>query len=78
METKIDNLGRVGVPKSVREALKWLGETNLDIRLNEETGELILKSVDKKCISCGATEDVVPLSETVFLCRNCAKVKFGF
>ena len=78
MVTKIDNLGRIGVSKSLRKAMNWMGETALEIRRNEETGEIILKSIEKKCICCGAKEDVVPLSETVFLCRNCAKEKFGF
>ncbi len=75
MKTKIDSVGRIGIPKKVRLLVHWENDTPLDIRVDTFTEEVILKKAEKNCICCGATESIFHLKNDIYLCSDCAKVK---
>ena len=48
---KIDNLGRIVLPKEIREALGLLENSNLKITLKDEV--IILEKTEPPCEKCG-------------------------
>ena len=75
MKTKIDSLGRIGIPKKVRSLLHWDENMPLDILINIATGEITLKKAEKVCICCGGKEDLFLLKDEMYLCSSCAENK---
>lgn len=73
MKTKIDYLGRIGIPKNIRSLLHWEEDAPLDIRIQKDTGELILKRSEKVCLCCGTKEDLFLLKDEIYLCTSCAQ-----
>ena len=67
---KIDDLGRVVVPKEIREAL--------DIRLNEtvkfdvEGDKIVITKADQTCIFCGKSENLKSYKGKT-VCADCIK-----
>ena len=54
---KIDNLGRIVIPKSVRETLDIPDESSLEVFIDED--KIILQKYQPSCIFCNQVEDIV-------------------
>ena len=67
---KIDNLGRIVIPKSIRKALD-IDHTD-DISMYVETNELIITKGFKNCDICG-NKNVDVQIKNKFLCSRCIK-----
>ena len=66
--SKIDNLGRVVIPKSIRKALDV--EANSEISMYVEDTKLIITKGHQNCSICGS-KDVTYQLKDKFLCSNC-------
>lgn len=67
---KIDNLGRVVIPKEIRKKLNIKANDIFEISCNEDY--IILRPINKTCLSCGGREDLAKCGNIV-LCIDCAK-----
>ena len=67
---KIDNLGRIVIPKSIRKALDI--DHNDDISMYVENNELIITKGFKNCDICG-NKNVDVQIKNKFLCSRCIK-----
>lgn len=65
---KVDQLGRVVLPKELRKKFDMPEGTPLEIGINED--EIILKKYKPACIFCGGTEDVVKFKGKK-VCQRC-------
>ena len=65
---KVDELGRVVLPVEQRNFLKVLEKDTMEISL-DFLGNFLIKP-QKRCISCGRTEDLTKINE-LYLCGNC-------
>ncbi|MBA4811476.1 MAG: AbrB/MazE/SpoVT family DNA-binding domain-containing protein [Candidatus Actinomarina sp.] len=66
--SKIDNLGRVVIPKSIRKALNI--ESNSEISMYVENNKLIITKGSQICTICD-TKDVSLQLKNKFLCNIC-------
>lgn len=73
MKTKIDSMGRVGIPKKIRTLLHWEDNIPLEIFADPSTGALVLKKSEAHCVCCGSKTDLVLLKCDIYLCSSCAK-----
>ena len=65
---KIDEMGRIVVPKDIRKAL---GVSNLDyVQFYLDENGVVLRKHNNCCFLCSASENVVPYKEKYF-CKNC-------
>lgn len=55
---KVDSLGRIVIPKEIRDMGNMEEGTPLEIYVDEE-GQIILKKYEPDCIFCGEANDVV-------------------
>lgn len=70
---RIDDLGRVVIPKEVRKKLGFKIGDPFEIFVGDD-GEIILKKYysDDVCLICGATEDVREVKGK-YICVGCCK-----
>ena len=68
--SKIDNLGRVVIPKSIRKALNI--EHNDEISMHVDGESLIINKENKACALCGSKEIKHQIGNK-FLCDLCLK-----
>ena len=73
-KSKIDNLGRVVIPKSIRKALGI--EQNDEISMYVEDNKLIISKGFKSCKLCGNPEVNYQLKDKL-LCNSCVEVIKG-
>lgn len=66
--SKIDNLGRVVIPKSIRKALNI--EHNDEISMYVESESLVIKKSNKLCSLCDSNEIKHQIG-TKFICNDC-------
>jgi len=66
--SKIDNLGRVVIPKSIRKALNI--ESNSEISMYVENSNLIITKGNQNCSICD-TKDISHQLKNKFLCNVC-------
>ncbi len=71
MIKKIDSLGRIGIPKGIREKMNLAPNTYLVIEAHPQTDEIILKIPKDRCLICGKTEGLIPLKSGRYLCKDC-------
>ena len=55
---KIDNLGRIVLPKELRRTLEINSNDPLEIYV-DDGGYIVIKKVVKKCIFCGESNDLI-------------------
>lgn len=67
---KVDNLGRVVIPKAVRLTLGIKEGDPLLVSLDKD--KIILSKQEKRCASCGTTKNLA-YCENIVLCLDCAK-----
>ena len=68
--SKIDNLGRVVIPKSIRKALNI--EHNDEISMYVEDKSLVIKKGHRSCSLCDSQEIKHQIG-TKFICNDCVK-----
>ena len=68
---RIDDLGRVVIPKEIRRTLRLREGTPLEIFTDRE-GEIILKKYQPACIFCGEAKGVVQFKGRN-ICPECRK-----
>ena len=65
---KIDDLGRIVLPKELRKTLGIEPGTPIEIYTEEDT--IILKKFESRCVLCGSTADVTDVKGKK-ICRKC-------
>lgn len=71
VKRKIDELGRVVLPKEMREALNIKNYDFMDISLNKDR-IFIIKPIDKRCLCCGRNKNLRTVNNTT-ICKKCIK-----
>lgn len=73
---RIDELGRIVIPKGMRRILSL--NTNDEVELSLNDGRVILTKVGRGCIFCGSTEQLTEWRNKT-VCRDCIeKLKTQF
>jgi transcriptional pleiotropic regulator of transition state genes len=67
---KVDILGRIVIPKELRDALDIEDKDPLEIFVEDD--RIILKKYNPSCIFCGSSNDVVLYKEKL-ICEECIK-----
>lgn len=65
---KVDNLGRVVIPKTYRDKLQI--KENDTININIEDQILIMTKVEDSCLFCGSKKDLITF-ENKLICNKC-------
>ena len=63
--------GKVTVPRSLRETLRWEIGKRLVLTLTEDGLKVIPCCAIKRCSSCGGTDEVTEVIPNIYLCRSC-------
>ncbi|MFW6311079.1 MAG: AbrB/MazE/SpoVT family DNA-binding domain-containing protein [Nanoarchaeota archaeon] len=66
---KIDDLGRIVIPKELRETMNINVKDPIEIYVTNN-GEIVLKKYQPACVFCGETSDVIEYKGKV-ICRDC-------
>lgn len=64
----VDELGRVVIPKEIRNTLNIKTKDLLEIHIEGEM--MILKKNENKCILCSGTEELIPYNGKL-VCKTC-------
>lgn len=67
---KVDRLGRIVLPKELRDTMKIGHEDPLEIYVKDEC--IILKKYEPACLFCGNATDVITFMDKK-ICRECAE-----
>lgn len=67
---KVDRLGRIVLPKELRDTMKISHEDPLEIYVKDEC--IILKKYEPACLFCGNATDVITFMDKK-ICRECAE-----
>ena len=67
---KIDQLGRVVLPKGLRSSMEIEAKDPLEIYVDEDS--VILKKYQPGCIFCGSVEDIISYKGKK-ICKGCKK-----
>lgn len=70
MKKKIDHLGRVVIPKPIREALSLTEGSNMILHFDLANKEITLKKDETICAACGNPNDLQKVGQ-IFLCQSC-------
>lgn len=65
---RIDELGRIVIPKEIRKKLEIEIKDPMEIYV--EGHSITLKKVEDNCIFCGKSKDLVPFKEKM-VCKSC-------
>ena len=65
----VDELGRIVLPKELRNSLK-IGTKDL-LEIHIEGDMIVLKKNEEKCVLCGSSEELVSYNDKQ-ICRACA------
>lgn len=72
---KLDNLGRIVVPKELRNVLGI--EPGDPVEIFTDGGDIILRKYAPGCVFCGESKDTLQLNDKL-ICRKCAaKIRSG-
>ena len=66
----VDELGRIVIPKEIRNSLKIKTKDLLEIHI--EGDMIVLKKNEEKCILCGSGEELLPYNDKL-VCRACCE-----
>lgn len=66
---KMDNLGRVVIPREIRQVLELQGGDDVEMQL--ENGALILRKFDRSCVFCGGSDLVTYKGKNI--CGDCLR-----
>lgn len=73
MIRKIDELGRIGIPKEVRTALKLSPGSCLEISWDVRKGQIVLQRESSSCFICGGITELVEKNE-ICICQKCLQM----
>ncbi len=65
---KIDELGRVVIPKELRRKLGIKEKDPIEIHIDNHS--IILKKIESHCIFCGKEKDLIPYKDKL-ICPKC-------
>jgi len=65
---KMDELGRIVIPKEMRNVLNWSSDTKISIAIEGE--RVSLKTHKDSCCVCGNENGIQPVCEK-FICQKC-------
>lgn len=65
---KIDELGRIVLPKELRKKLGINIKDPMEIYTDSES--IILRKIEDKCVFCGNTKDLVSFKDKL-ICKSC-------
>lgn len=65
---KIDKLGRVLIPKTLRKKLEFQVDDPIEVFTEDDA--IILKKYRKRCAVCGSDEDIIEFHDK-HICRSC-------
>ena len=68
MIRRVDELGRVVIPKEIRKKLDIQEKDPLEIYVQEDC--IVLKKYESNCIFCGNTKDLTEYKEKL-ICKKC-------
>ncbi|HCC01332.1 MAG TPA: AbrB family transcriptional regulator [Ruminococcaceae bacterium] len=68
---KVDELGRIVLPKELRNTLNINEKDPLEIYVDEDS-KIVLKKYEPACIFCGSMNDIISFKGHN-VCRECAK-----
>ena len=71
MQKHFDALGRIHIPKKVRQKLGFTEKTPLKITVDTRSGTIIIEKQSQDCIVCGKAENLIKIKEGVFCCKSC-------
>lgn len=66
---KVDELGRIVIPKEIRKVLRIEEKDGLEIYVEED--RIILKKYEPSCIFCGESEGLIDFNDKN-ICPECA------
>ena len=67
---KMDELGRVVIPIEIRNQFNIVEKDPIEIYVNGDA--IVLKKLEKTCIFCGNTENLLEYQDKL-ICSNCSK-----
>ena len=68
MTRAIDEVGRIVLPKEIRETMDL--KTKDELEISVEDGKIILSKFQPSCVLCGEAENLVIYNENK-ICKNC-------
>lgn len=68
---RVDDLGRIVIPKELRSHLSIKSGSPLEI-YTDEKGKVILSKFENSCAICASTTNLVEFEDN-FICPNCIK-----
>ena len=68
MVRRVDELGRVVIPKEIRDKLDIQEKDPIEIYVDGTS--IVLKKVQSNCIFCGSTKDLIEYKDKL-LCKKC-------
>ena len=68
---KVDELGRIVLPKELRDTLNIKIKDPLEIYVDENL--IILKKYEPACVFCGAARDTIRYKEKI-ICKDCIEL----
>lgn len=70
---RIDDLGRVVIPKELRRSLKISEGDPMDIYIDQDTGKLCMEKAWLSCVCCGRSEEdnELVIYKDVHICKEC-------
>ena len=67
---KVDDLGRIVIPKDIRNKLNIPVGTRLEVYATDD-GKVVMEKIDNECVVCGASEVTLVKCKDIFLCTDC-------
>ena len=71
MKKKIDSLGRIGIPKYIREDMNLSENSAVVIDYNSEKKQIRITKAEASCSLCGGNADLILITQERSLCKNC-------
>lgn len=72
MEKKIDNLGRIVIPKRMLTRLGWKLEERVELIPDEQTNTITMRKAEQSCFLCGNKTELIKIQKkNLCLCKEC-------
>lgn len=70
-EKKVDTLGRVVLPKTIRDLFDIKAGDYMRLSLTEDGKGIMLRKASKRCLKCGSPENLKEITPNHYLCGEC-------